>query len=62
MSATGRFVQRVTDDGACPITGLVLGHEDDERVIVAWGDAAQSADPWANASVEWADELTPARR
>ena len=65
MSVTGKFVQRIEDDRPCPLTGRVLGREDEDRVTVLWGDNAYTWQPGddfpAEARVEWMDELTPAR-
>jgi len=52
----GQTVLSIYDDDA-PLVGWVVGWEDEERCYVAWGDAAYSDDPWAQARLEFADQL-----
>ena len=56
-----RTVIRIEDDSPCPLTGLMLGHEAEDRVWVAWGDAQDSDMPWAEARIEYLDQLAPRR-
>lgn len=56
-----RLVIRIEDDAETPTVGRVVGWEDDERVLVLWGDDAYSADT-GRARIEAADELTTWRR
>lgn len=62
MASEPTIVIRNDDDRLCPVTGAVLGWEDEDRCHVAWGDAQYSDDPWREARIEWADELMPIRR
>lgn len=68
MSVVGQLVQPLSDDSACPIVGLVIGQEDEDRVLVAWGDARLGYVPSpagvacdVDYVVEFIDELRPAR-
>jgi hypothetical protein len=47
----------IHDDSDSPIVGTVLGHEDEDRVLVAWGDSQYSDDPYHEARVEYVDQL-----
>jgi len=58
----GRSVVRVEDDRDDPVVGRVLGWDDEDRCIVAWGDAAFSESAWEQGRVEFADTLTLVRR
>jgi hypothetical protein len=53
------MVIRNDDDSDVPLTGAVLGWEDEDRCVIAWGDTKYAADPWRNARIEFADEIMP---
>lgn len=60
------WVQSIYDDNPVPLVGLVVGHEDEDRVWVIWGDEAYAyrghVGPLpAEARIEWMDELTARR-
>jgi len=67
MQQSQVWVQSIHDDKAVPLTGLVVGWEDEDRVWVIWGESAWSyrghVGPLpAEARIEYMDELTPRRR
>lgn len=53
-------VVSIDDDRDCPLVGTVIGWEDDDRVLVAWGDERYADDPVGR--VEYADTLAPRRQ
>lgn len=58
MSAVGKLVIQLDDDRPCPLVGLVIGQEDEDRVWVLWGDARYAPAEHADQSMcEYADEL-----
>ncbi len=59
MSAIGRLVIRIDDDSPCPLVGEVIGQEDEDVLIVAWGDDRLHPDGSATGTAEYFDELTP---
>jgi hypothetical protein len=61
MSAIGRLVIRIEDDSPCPLVGEVIGQQDEDLLIVAWGDERFNPDGSATGTVEYLDELTPWR-
>ncbi len=55
-------VIRLGHDAADPVTGAVVGREDEDRVLVVWGDAAFGPEEHLDeARVEFHDELMPVR-
>lgn len=53
-------VIRIEDDRDVPLTGLIIGWEDEDRCLVLWGDAKYNwHDHVDEARIEFADELMP---
>ena len=53
----GQTVVRITDDSPDPLIGLIVGWEDEDRAVVAWGDEAFADHPVGR--VVPIDEITP---
>ena len=51
----GRRVIRNWDDSPCPISGIITGQLDEDRVEVVWGDVPDLPKP----RVEWIEDLMP---
>lgn len=59
---TSRLVTSIHDDSDVPLVGQIIGWEDEDRALVAWGDARYADNPAAQARIEPADELAPVYR